>query len=63
MWIVEHDSCISQFQGIVVMVDEDLAKAAVSMQFKHCNQMFFRELLAQRLHTSVYFVRCMGKVA
>ena len=63
MWVIKHDGRVGQLQGIAVMVDEDLAEAAIGVQLEHRNQMFLGELLAQGLHTGVDLGWCMGKVA
>ena len=54
MWVVEDNRRVSQFQRIAIMVDENLAEAAVGMQFENGNQMFLRELLAQGLHAGIH---------
>ena len=63
MWVIEDDGRVREFQGIAVVVDENLTEAAISMQLKNGNQMFFRELLAQSLYAGVHFGRRMGEVA
>ena len=63
MRVVEHDGRVGQLQGIAVMVDEDLAEAAVGVQLEHGNQMLLGELLAQGFHAGVDLGWCMGEVA